>query len=169
MGQVKPREERRTTFLRARVRTEHGWSDVTIANVSSRGLMLQGTATLRRNVFVEVRHGSACIVGQIVWARGARCGLRTQDSIDVAGLLSHAPAKRARPGEERRAAPRHAPAGRRRPASEVAESSRRFARLFDWSIMVLAAGTAGAFMAHAAWSALDVPLARAETALSAAE
>jgi hypothetical protein len=169
MGPVKPREERRTTFLRARIRTEHGWSDVTIANVSSRGLMLQSVRPLQRNCFVEVRHGTACIVGRIVWARGAKCGLRTQDAIDVAGLLSRAPAKRARAGEDRRAAPRRPHAARRPAAAEIAETSRRFARVFDWSVMVLAAGAAGAFMAQAAWAALDTPLARVESALSGAD
>ena len=169
MGQVKPREERRTTFLRARIRTEHGWSDVTIGNVSSRGLMLQATTTLQRNCFIEVRHGNACIVGRIVWARGVKCGVRTQDAVDVAALLSHAPAKRAKPGQERRSAPRQPEARKRPAAAEIAESSRRFARVFDWSIMVIAAGAAGALMAETAWAVLDAPLARAATALSGAQ
>ena len=112
MGPVKPREERRTTFLRARIRTEHGWSDVTIGNVSSRGLMLQAGASLQRNCFIEIRHGNACIVGRIVWARGVKCGVRTQDAVDIAALLSRAPAERATPGEERRAAPRQPEARR---------------------------------------------------------
>ena len=169
MGLAKPREERRPTFLRARLRTEHGWSDVTIGNVSSRGLLLQCTVPLQRNCFVEVRHGEACIVGRIVWARGAKCGVRTQDRIDVAGLLSHAPRKRAPAGTERRSATRPPEAPRRRAAAEIAESSRRFARTFDWTIMAFAAGAAGLFIVQTTWAVLDGPLARVETALSGGE
>jgi hypothetical protein len=169
MGLLKAREERRNTFLRARLRTEHGWTDVTIGNVSSRGLMLQSVEPLQRNCFVEIRHGSACIVGRIVWARGPKCGVRTQDKVDVAGLLSRAPQKPAKPGEERRSAPRRPEARPARAPQEIAESSKRFARVFDWTIMMAAAGAAGVFMAQAAWTALDAPLARAEHALSGAQ
>jgi len=166
MGLLKPREDRRKTFLRARMRSEHGWADVTIANVSSRGLMLQCVTTLDRNSFVEVRHRHVTIVGRIVWVGGTRCGLRTQDRIDLAELLSQAPAKPRQPGEERRTATRTAAFRRERPAGEIADASRRFARLFDWTIMVLAAGAAGAFMAQSAWRVLDAPLAMAGTAMA---
>jgi hypothetical protein len=169
MGSLKPREERRKTFLRARLRTDLGWSDVTIANVSSRGLMLQSVAPLDRNCFVEVRHGNACIVGRIVWTHGASCGLRTQDSIDVSRMLSQAPPKPRKPGEERRATPR----GRElwgpvfSPDERLA-ASRRFARVFDWMLMLLAATAAGGFMAQSAWAALAAPMAQVNGALAEA-
>lgn len=167
MGLLKPREERRKTLLRARMRTEHGWLDVTIGNVSSRGLLLQCVEPQPRNSFVEVRHRNVCIVGRIVWTHGAKCGVRTQDAVDIAGLLSPAPQKRRAPEEDRRRAPRSAPPSR--PAvAETAEASRRFARLFDWTIVGLAAGVAGVFVALAAWSVLDVPLSEAVTALAQA-
>jgi hypothetical protein len=168
MGLLKPREERRNTFLPARMRTEQGWADVTISNVSSRGLMLQCVTPLQRNCFVEVRHRHVSIVGRIVWARGVKCGIRTQDKVDIAGLLSNAPQKGTKPGEERRAAPRKAEARRQRPATEIAESSKRFARVFDWAIVALAAGAAGLFMAQTAWSVLDAPMASAKIALARA-
>jgi hypothetical protein len=167
MGSLKPREERRKTVLRARLRTDRGWSDVTIGNVSSRGLMLQCTAPLPRNSFIEVRHRHLCIVGRIVWTHGAKCGVRTQDAIDMAGLLSHAPQKRRAPGEERRATRRDRQL-RARPQdpAEIAAGSRRFARAFDWTIMVLAAGAAGAFMAQSAYAALAEPMTRVTTVLA---
>ena len=169
MGSLKPREERRKTYLRARLRTDRGWSDVTIGNVSSRGLLIQCMTPLPRNSFIEVRHRNQCIVGRIVWTHGAKCGVRTQDLVDIAGLLSQAPQKRREPGEERRAAPR----GRQlrvrpRAPEETAAASRRFGRAFDWAIMTLAAGAAGAFMAQAAWAALGAPLAKVTTALAGA-
>lgn len=152
-------------FVRARMRSEQGWSDVTIANASSRGLMLQSTAPLQRNAFIEVRHGSVCIVGRIVWSSGPKCGVRTQDPVDVGVLLSPAPDKGHPTQAERRSAPR--PSEKRRPpADELAESSSRFARAFDWIVMTLLACGVGGFMAHAAWTALDAPLAQVTAALA---
>jgi hypothetical protein len=165
MGLLKPREERRKVFVRARMRGEHGWSDVTIGNVSSRGLMVDCGEPQRRNSFVEVRHRNVCIVGRIVWVGGSRCGVRTQDAIDLDELLSQAPPRRRCPNGDRRSVPRR-PVTRPPSVAERAEASRRFARVFDWTIMVAAAGAAGAFMAQTAWSVLDTPLAQVGTALA---
>jgi hypothetical protein len=160
----KPREERKTILVSARLRTERGWSDVTIANVSSRGLMLQSVAPLRRNEFIEVRYRQTCIVGRIVWAGGARCGVRTQDDVDIAALLSHAPLKKRKPGMERRAAVRFAAS---RPAAErTAEASRRLARAFDWAVVAICGSTAAAFAAQIAYATLKAPLLQVGVALA---
>jgi hypothetical protein len=148
------------------MRSDQGWSDVTIANVSSRGLLLQSTHPLQRNSFIEVRHRSVCIVGRVVWTHGSKCGVRTQDAIDIAGLLSHAPQKRRRAGEDRRTQPRRPEPRRHAAATETAEASKRFARLFDWTIGAHAACAAGAYVAQSAWPALDAPLAQATAALA---
>ena len=167
MALLKPREERKTIFVRARLRSDQGWSDVTIANVSSRGLMLQSAAGLRRNDFVEVRYRHVCIVGRIVWAGGARCGVRTQDRIDIAELLSQAPVKRRRQGEERRVSVRTIEGSRQpRAAADTAEASSRTARLFDWAIVGIGGGAAAAMVAQFAYSALDAPLGRVSLALA---
>jgi hypothetical protein len=131
--------------------------------------MLQCVAPLERNCFVEVRHGRASIVGRIVWTHGARCGLRTQDTVDVSGMLSQAPPKTRKPGEERRAMPRAREL--RGPVFSPTErlaASRRFARVFDWTLMMLAATAAGAFMAQSAWAALEAPMAQVNGALAEA-
>src|SRR3569623_2056164 len=103
---LKPREERRNSLLHARLRSDAGWSDVTIGNVSSRGMMLHSASGLQRNAFVEVRHRGVCVVGRVVWSPGVKYGVRTQDVVDVPALLSPMPTKRPRPGEDRRRAPR---------------------------------------------------------------
>lgn len=158
MGSPKPREERKTVFVRARLRTDQGWSDVTIGNVSSRGLMLQSTAALRRNEFIEVRYHHVTIVGRIVWSGGTRCGVRTQDCIDLAALLARAPAKPRKADQERRSAPRSVPV---RPAAvAIAEKSRRRARVFDWAVVAIGGSAAAMFAARLAYSALDLPLAQ---------
>jgi hypothetical protein len=160
----KPREERKTILVGARLRTERGWSDVTIANASSRGLMLQSVAPLERNEFIEIRYRQTCIVGRIVWTGGARCGVRTQDAVDVAALLSHAPSKKRKPGTERRAAARLAAS---RPAAErTAEESRRLARAFDWAVVALCGSAAASFAARIAYAALEAPLLQVGVALA---
>lgn len=167
MVPLKQREERKTVFVRARLRTDRGWSDVTIGNVSSRGLLLQGVAPLRRNDFIEVRYGHICIVGRIVWTGGSRCGVRTQEKVDVAGLLAPPATRRRKRGEDRRAVARKVEAPRRRPAAaDKAEASRRTARLFDWAIIAIGGGAAAAFVAQFAYSTLDTPLASVGAALA---
>lgn len=166
MGRLKTREDRRKTFLRARMRTDRGWCDVTIGNVSSRGLLLHCIAPMERNSFIEVRHRHVCIVGRIVWVGGSHCGVRTQDIIEIEELLSQAPPQRRRAGTERRFTPRSIAPPPRATAEAVADDSRRIARLFDWSVMALAAGGAALFVAQSAWGALGAPLARVGTALA---
>jgi len=166
MSSLRPREERRKTFLRARLRSDAGWSDVTIGNVSSRGMLLHSASGLRRNAFIELRHRDACVVGRIVWSHGTTCGVRTQDAIDVPALLAQKPAKAARPGQERRASPRRA--APRSPA-ETAAASRRFGRAFEWTIMVTAGVTGSGFVAQSAWAALHAPVAQITTALAEAD
>lgn len=150
-------------YLQARMRCAGGWQDVTICNVSSRGLMAKSRAVPERGAFVEVRHGSVCIVGQVRWAYGARFGIRSQDKIDILGLMSGRQAPAGTKGQERRAAVRpRAPA----PSPELAaEASRRFARAFNWGVIAVAVCVAGVMMTEVAGKALREPLARVSLAL----
>lgn len=165
MGGEKPREERKALHLSARMRCGEGWHDITICNVSSRGLMAKSWAAPARGEFIEIRHGAVCIVGQVRWSAGGRFGLRSQDRIDLTGLVTgrHAPSAGAK-GEERRAAPR-APALALSP-EERAEASRRFARLFDWCVMAAAVLAVAIFAADFAGGTLRAPLARVQAALA---
>ena len=69
------------------MRLGEGWHDIVICNVSSRGLMARTRAAPPRGSFIEIRHGSICIVGQVRWSAGARFGIRAQERIDIMGLL----------------------------------------------------------------------------------
>jgi hypothetical protein len=59
------REERRTIFLKARLRTDAGWSAVSIGNISLRGLMFRAQTPPPRGSFIEIRHRSTTIVGRV--------------------------------------------------------------------------------------------------------
>jgi hypothetical protein len=64
------------------------WTNVTIRNVSSRGMLLETAIPLRRGTYLEVRRGPAVIVGRTVWATGQQAGIQTQDIILIDKLIS---------------------------------------------------------------------------------
>jgi hypothetical protein len=148
------------------MRANNGWRDVTIGNVSSRGLMIRGISLPPRGTFVEVRHRSVCVVGRIVWSHGARCGIRTQDVVDIAALLSQSPIQPRKAEVERRQAPRpRAKATRPYSATRASETNRRFARIFDWTVVAAGGALAAAAAASAASSALSEPMDQVHIAL----
>jgi hypothetical protein len=166
MGSHRAREERRTIFLKVRLRTDEGWRDVTIGNVSLHGLMLRGPSLPPKGAFIEVRHRSVCIIGRIVWSNGSCCGVRTQDVVDIAALLSQplVVPRKDQPERRQAARSRHDPSPAQSLASRV-ESSRRFARIFDWSLVAAGGALAAAGVASAAATAMDQPLHQVRTAL----
>ena len=64
MGRQRTREQRRTVALTARLRSDDGWYDVTIGNVSSRGMMLRGRALPAKGEFIEIRQRSVVVIGR---------------------------------------------------------------------------------------------------------
>ena len=166
MRPLKPREDRRPVSVPARLRSETGWSDVTIGNVSSRGMMLRCVAPPPQRAYIEVRHQGVCIVGQIVWINGARCGVRTQDLVDVAGLLSQGGRRARPPANDRRGASRPIEVPRQQSPAERAEASRRVGRLFDFAVIAAAATGAAALAASLMFDAFSAPLARTAEALA---
>lgn len=99
------REQRHTVWLGARLKSRGSWSDVTIRNVSSGGIMASCSHPPKPGEWIEVRCGSFMIVARVVWATDDRFGASTQDRIVLEDLLR---ASRSRPtsGERRRNAGR---------------------------------------------------------------
>lgn len=102
-------------MIAARMRHGDAWSDASILNLSSRGLLLHTPSPPDRGTYVEVRRGAHVIVGRVVWAQADRFGVRAQDRLAIDSLVANASpdgiAERGR-GEgavERRAAPRSEP------------------------------------------------------------
>lgn len=159
-----PREERRTTFLKVRVRCESGWRDATIGNVSSRGLMLRGPSLPAKGGFVEIRHGLVSIIARVVWSQGYTCGVRTQDTVDIDMLLSLPSAPRSTPGVERRQAPRQV--NKAKSAAQRAEESRNIANVLDWAIVAAGGAVAAAAVSVAASASLQKPLQQVSVVLA---
>ena len=100
-------------MLRARMRTNWGWSDACILNVSSRGLLINaGAAAALTGGRIELWHGEQVIVGTVIWRQGTRAGLQSDDQVPVDDILaiSQAPSLQLTagqwPGVERRKRPR---------------------------------------------------------------
>ena len=85
------RQPRQTTFLSARMRSDGGWHDAIIRNVSAKGAMLQldGVAPPTGS-FIELRRATSVIVAQVRWAAADCCGIRTRETIDIDALKAGA-------------------------------------------------------------------------------
>lgn len=168
MRGLKPREERLPVAIRARMRTECGWGDVVIANVSSRGLMLRTPEPPGGMTYIEVRYQTVVIVGRVVWTNGLQCGVLTQDRLDISALLSPVGGNAKRAANDRRTVRRPPDPPRQRPLAERADASRHFARLFDFAVIAVAAVSAAGFAASLVFDVVEAPMTRTANALAGA-
>ncbi len=157
---MKTREARRKVLVRARMRCGADWGDVLIHNMSSRGLLATSKTVCRPGTVIEIRRVHHIIVGRVVWQSGSYFGVRTQDPIDVDGVVSATPpslkpdATAGEMGVDRRVA------GRRRPSiGEREAQSRRFSAAFQFAVLTIAIGSAALFVAHQVGNILSRPFA----------
>jgi hypothetical protein len=75
-------------ILPARIRASNGWSDACILNVSSRGLQINSTVPALQAAVVEIWHRDHVIVARVVWRKGSRAGLRTEQRVPVEELMT---------------------------------------------------------------------------------
>jgi hypothetical protein len=137
---MKTREPRVKVLVRARMRTGADWTDVVIHNMSSRGLLASASPVCRPGTVVEIRRIHHIVVGRVVWQNGAYFGVRTQDPIDIQGIVTaqppaHKPQRSDAGADDRRAV-------RRVPAAEREAQSRRFASAFQFVVLIVAVGAA---------------------------
>jgi len=170
---MKQREERRRVTTPARMRTDAGWSDVTIRDISSRGVGLRASNPPRRGDYVELCRHNHRLVGRIMWSDGERFGVLLSDAIAVEDLL----ASRAgwRPGAvDRRRRPRHHAAARRLVSPRVAvvslaARSRHASRLMQFAAIAVCAGLGALIVAEFASRALGDATAAVSAGLSRPE
>ena len=155
---MKQREARRKVLVRARMRCGTGWGDVTIHNMSSRGLLATATEEHRTGEVIEIRRINHIIVGRIVWQKGPYFGVRTQDKIDIDGIVAakppaHKPGTDGPAGEQDRRG-----AARVIPIAEREAQSRRFAARFQFAIMIIGIAAGALIAAHYVSGVLSRPL-----------
>jgi hypothetical protein len=161
---MKTREPRVKVLVRARMRAGADWTDVVIHNMSSRGLLASSSPVCRPGTVIEIRRIHHIVVGRVVWQKGAFFGVRTQDPIDIQGIVTAQPPahkpQRSDAGEDDRRAVR------RVPAAEREAQSRRFASAFQFVVLIAAVGAAALFAAQEVGSVLSRPFAAVGAALA---
>ena len=156
-----PRELRRRVILPARLRMGAHWSDACILNISSRGLMIQASRAAPEGSFIELWKGDYVIVARVVWRKGVRAGLRSEDRVPVEEIMSLAQS----PGLQLTAATGRPPYERRRhPRSH--EDNRLRGRMIEFASVVLIATIFAGFAFTMVEQALANPFAAVRSALS---
>jgi hypothetical protein len=141
------------------MRTNAGWSDMAIRDVSPHGLGLRSSKAPARGDYVEICRLQHRMVARVVWSDGECFGVVLSDAISVDELLSRKPSPR-RSLEDRRME-------RRRPGAlrqvkdagfaivRTAENSNHAARIMNFVPIVVAACLGAAVAANAASTALS--------------
>jgi hypothetical protein len=130
-------------ILPVRIRRDDKWMDATIRNVSPHGMLLQIDDPPPKGSFIEIRKQKIVVVGQVRWQGEDCCGLRTQDRVPVAALMSANSAPE-RSGSDSALTERRATVRVMTPA-EVAERSRQRGAQFQ-RVALIAAAVAGAML-----------------------
>ena len=74
-------------MLPARMRSQSGWSDACILNISSRGLLIYSNGPAQPGTFVEVRRGGQLVIARVVWRQNQRMGLCSPDPVHVEDII----------------------------------------------------------------------------------
>jgi hypothetical protein len=145
------REPRHDVQLRARMQADGPFIDVSIRNISSRGMLLESPNPPRVGEYVEL-FGTVTAVGRVVWKDENSFGISTRDRVNVPLILG-------RPeGRPERAQPQLKSSIRKKDYAEAAEGSRRLGRAMDFAVIALATASFGAFFALLAYGVLSQPL-----------
>jgi hypothetical protein len=158
-----PREPRMRVHVAARMCAGGSWTDITILNISSRGLMARTEQIPPARSYVEIRRGAAVtIVGKVVWHDDRHFGIRAQDRITLAMMADGGTSPESGfPSMERRSQRRP---GQMDPA-EAFERSRQRAALLQFAIFG-AGGIGGAvFLCGIVMQMLGAPLAEVASRL----
>lgn len=166
MKNWRTREDRKAVRIGVRVRTDAGWIDATVRNLSSRGMMLQSLEPLQRNAFVEITRGRTRVVGRVVWSDDVNFGLQAQDAIDVSGLLTNPGMQAAGAVADRRSAQRPSGPARSYIALDRATSSRLMGRAMELAVVILAFASVSILTVTSALEAAEKPLEQVRNALS---
>jgi len=144
---MKAREQRKRVTTPARMRTDSGWSDVTIRDISSRGMGLRSPRAPRRGDYIELCRHQHKLIGRVMWSDGECFGVLLSDTVAVDDVITSRPTRRHQ--AERRFRPRHSGALRsssdpRLAIVSVAQSSQNASRRMHF-VAIAAIACIGAF------------------------
>jgi hypothetical protein len=163
---LRKREERRKVLLRVRLRSDTGWSDVLVRNISRRGMLISADPSLKPGAYIEIRRARYTIVARVVWSSGNSFGLRTQDPIDVDGLIAVAAIEQAGGADTATARSQpEAPRTHERRAVKRVEHARQISSHLQFGVLALALAVAAWLIASEVSNQLARPLDQVRAAL----
>ena len=145
------------------MRSGVSWHDVCILNMSRRGLGIQSAEPPPRGTYVEIRRGGLVVVARVMWAKGHRAGLHSQDALSVRALV------REETANDRLPPPDYAKVERRRSPRSVEqrhERSRTTARALEFACFGLVAAVFGLTVFGTVEEALARPLEQVRAVLN---
>ena len=155
-----PREERLRTLLPARMRSQSGWSDACILNISAGGLLVYSAGNAQPGTHVEIRRGGTLIIANVVWRRNQRIGLCSHHPVPMREVIQNDTAAAIAATDspvpvERRKQPRSA------------DNSRLQGRAMDFAATAVIGIALAAAAAFCVTDALSRPVSAVEAALAA--
>jgi Flp pilus assembly pilin Flp len=161
---MKPREERRNVLIQARMRIDGKWVDVRIHNISSRGLLVQSTASPPRGTYVEIFKARHTIVARVVWSKNQRFGIHTRERLDVGALMGEVAPPKAdpAPSSERRSDPRRLTAAQ---VTQRLERSQRISSAVEFGAIVACGVIAAMITVSAVYETLSAPFEKVSGSL----
>lgn len=159
MSHYRPRERRIPVSIKARLKSDIGWGDTRICNVSSRGMMVKYSPPPPLGSYVEICRGEFSVVGRVRWIATDCFGLRALECIDIGQLENPRKVVIPMPGDRRRW-PRHAPIrpARQPDLHEQAAAARKLRRRLEFLVIAGVGAMTALALVSAMASAFAAPL-----------
>lgn len=141
--------------IACRINVGGKWSSGCIHDVSDHGLLLSSIAPPPIGTYVDIRRGTLIIIGRVIWVGGNRFGVRMQDPVGLATLLSEPVLNRRPAVAERRSETRDTTVRR---TAEQADRNRRLSSTFQFACLVIIGLGAACFAAMQCYTLLSKPL-----------
>ena len=140
------------------MRSQSGWSDACILNISTGGLLVYSAGEAKPGTHVEIRRGGSLIIANVVWRRNRRIGLCSHHPVPIREVL-----------EDEKVAevvtPNSPVLVERRRQPRTPDNSRLKARALEFAAIAAIGITLSAAAALCVAAALSKPIAAAEAAL----
>lgn len=85
---LKVRAPRKRVRLHGRLRENFDWQDISIRDLSKRGLMAEAENPPGRGQYIEIRRYDQILIGRVVWRDGQRFGVLLAQQIDPNEIIA---------------------------------------------------------------------------------
>ncbi|GGD66775.1 hypothetical protein [Croceicoccus mobilis] len=85
---LRKRAARRKVRLHGRMRSNCDWIDLSIRNLSKKGLMAETDDPPGRGHYIEIRRADHIFVGRVVWSSGRCFGVMLSDEVNIDSVVA---------------------------------------------------------------------------------